>query len=119
MTAKLPAPGKSRKYAADGKVITDEIPPAYIPCTPAPEKPSFLAHISKPIGRKALCFELRISKHQLDMWISGERKDPIERTRDIMRIAAKRYPDMPLHIAQDLVDEFGGVVTLALIKKGE
>jgi hypothetical protein len=119
MTAKILTDKNSRKYAEGETITTAAIPPAYIPCTPAPEKPSFLAHISKPIGRKALCFELRISKHQLDMWISGERKDPIERTRDIMRIAAKRYPDMPLHIAQDLVDEFGGVVTMALIKKGE
>jgi len=81
--------------------------------TPTPEKPSFLAHISKPIGRKKLCYELHISKHLLDMWISGERKDPIERVRDLMRVAARCYgPDLPLDIAQELVDEFGGVVLM-------
>ena len=73
----------------------------------------FLAHISKVIGRKQFCFDLRISKHQLDMWLSGERKDPIERVRDIMRIGAKVYgPDLPLDIAQDLITEFGGLVSV-------
>lgn len=53
------------------------------------------------------------------MWLSGERKDPIERVRDIMRVAAKHYPDMPMHIAQELVEEFGGVVSMKLTKGGE
>lgn len=74
-------------------------------------RPIFLAHISKVIGRKQLAYELRISKHLLDMWLSGERTDPIERTRVVMRIAAKTYgPDLPLDIAQYLVEEFGGLV---------
>lgn len=78
-----------------------------------PEKPSFIAHISKAIGRKEFCYELRISKSLLDQWMSGEKKDPIERVRDILRVAAKCYgPDLPLDIAQELVEEFGGVVSL-------
>lgn len=77
------------------------------------ETPSFLAHITKPIGRKAFCYELRISKSLLDQWLSGEKKDPIERTREIMRAAARLYgPDLALDIAQSLIEEFGGLVVL-------
>ena len=120
MGHKLTASASGRKYAAPGTLTTIESPQRTI-CNDAindhstPAHPtSFLAAISKPIGRKALCYELRISKHLLDMWISGERKDPIERTKDIMKAAAKHYgPDLPLDIAQELVAEFGGVVSMA------
>lgn len=112
MTKFVPARPDSRKYAKGETLPHTQEPPAYIRATPE-NRPMFLAHISKVIGRKQLCFELRISKHQLDMWLSGERKDPIERTRDIMRIAAKCYgADLPLDIAQNLVEEFGGVVLM-------
>lgn len=113
MANKVAAPALARKYAPAEILPTGEVGSAYLASTPAPERPSFLAAISKPIGRKRLCHELRISKHLLDMWISGERKDPIERTRDIMRVAARCYgPDLPLDIAQELVSEFGGIVVI-------
>ena len=113
MGHKLTASASGRKYAAPETLTTTSTGTAYIDSTPA-HPTSFLAAISKPIGRKALCYELRISKHLLDMWISGERKDPIERTKDIMKAAAKHYgPDLPLDIAQELVAEFGGVVSMA------
>lgn len=111
MAHKLTAAATARKYADEHLNGTKVDTLQDIDSTPEPVRPSFLAHISKPIGRKRLCFELRISKKLLDMWISGERKDPIERVRDIMRVAAKTYgPDLPLDIAQELVDEFGGIV---------
>lgn len=125
MARKVNAVSAARKYADDDMITITENPQrtsanlqrttlnqmAYEHSMPAPVRPSFLAHISKPIGRKKLCHDLRISKHLLDMWISGERKDPIERVRDIMQIAAECYgPDLPLDIAQELVEEFGGLV---------
>jgi transcriptional regulator with XRE-family HTH domain len=74
------------------------------------ERPSFLAHISKAIGRKELCFELRISKSLLDQWMSGEKQDPIERTRKIMQIAMKYYGvDLALAIVQELARDLGAV----------
>ena len=113
MGHKVTASAAARKYAAPETLTTTSTEPAYTDSSPA-YPTSFLAAISKPIGRKALCYELRISKHLLDMWISGERKDPIERTREIMRIARRLYgPDLPLDIAQELVAEFGGVVSMA------
>jgi len=113
MSHKINLTRESRKYVALKTMPTIPNEAAYIDSTPA-NPTSFIAAISKPIGRKALCFELRISKHLLDMWISGERKDPIERTREIMRIARKYYgPDLPLDIAQELVAEFGGIVSMA------
>lgn len=113
MVKKLAAGSLARKYA-DHEIMSTTVTTAEnIDSTPEPVRPSFLAAISKPIGRKRLCFELRISKHLLDMWISGERKDPIERVRDIMRVAARCYgPDLPLDIAQELVEEFGGLVSM-------
>jgi hypothetical protein len=119
MSQKLTAAAAARKYAEDDLMSTTGNIAGNIDSTPEPVRPSFLAHISKPIGRKRLCFELRISKKLLDMWISGERKDPIERVRDIMRVGAKTYPDLPLHIAQELVEDFGGVVTRKLAAKEE
>ncbi len=93
--------------------------PAHQDGTPAPEPPSFLAAISKAIGRKQFCHELRVSKSLLDQWMSGEKRDPIERVRDIMRIARRCYgPDLPLDIAQELVAEFGGLVVMER-KRGE
>ena len=112
MKNKLTASVSGRKYAAPETLTTTSTGTAYIDSTPA-DPTSFLAAISKPIGRKALCYKLRVSKHQLDMWISGERTDPIERTKDIMRAAAEHYPDLPLDIAQYLVAEFGGLVVMA------
>lgn len=112
MSHKLTASAAARKCTDEKTMHTKSIDQAYDLCMPA-QKPSFIGHISKVIGRKQFCYELRISKGLLDGWISGERKDPIERVRDIMRVAAKCYgPDLPLDIAQDLVDEFGGVVLL-------
>jgi hypothetical protein len=116
MTTKLKVTGTTRKYADAVELNTAadiaQIAANYL-SAPA-FNPSFIAHISKPIGRKQFCYELHISKHLLDMWISGERKDPIERTREIMRVAAKCYgPDLPLDIAQELVTEFGGIVSMA------
>ena len=112
MGHKLNHAQNSCKYAATETLTTTSTAPAYIDSTPA-HPTSFLAAISKPIGRKALCYELRVSKHQLDMWISGERKDPIERVKDIMKAAAKHYPDLPLDIAQYLVTDFNGIVSMA------
>lgn len=110
MANKVTNAAAARKCTGDAKMTTSSNDQSYNLCMPA-EKPSFIAHISKVIGRKQFCYQLRISKGLLDGWISGERRDPIERTRDIMRIAAKCYgPDLPLDIAQELVDEFGGLV---------
>lgn len=110
MAGKVINAAQARKCTGEAKMPTNLNDQGYIGCMPA-EKPSFIAHISKAIGRKEFCYRLRISKGLLDGWISGERRDPIERTRDIMRVAAKCYgPDLPLDIAQELVDEFGGLV---------
>jgi len=112
MAVKVNHAAAARKCTNEKIMSTNLIDPAYDLCMPA-QKPSFIAHISKVIGRKEFCYRLRISKGLLDGWISGERKDPIERTRDIMRIARDCYgPDLPLDIAQELVDEFGGVVLM-------
>jgi len=112
MSRKVTNAAAARKCTEGEKMPISSIDPAYDLCMPA-QKPSFIAHISKVIGRKEFCYRLRISKGLLDGWISGERKDPIERTRDIMRIARDCYgPDLPLDIAQELVDEFGGLVVM-------
>jgi len=112
MAGKVTNTAAARKCTEANNMPTNQMDSAYDLCMPA-QKPSFIAHISKVIGRKEFCYRLRISKGLLDGWISGERKDPIERTRDIMRIARDCYgPDLPLDIAQELVDEFGGVVLM-------
>ena len=119
MSHKLGASAAARKCTGERIMPTKPPDQAYDLCMPA-QPPSFIAHISKVIGRKAFCYELRISKGLLDGWISGERKDPIERVRDIMRVAARSYgPDLPLDIAQELVAEFGGEVMLKRKPKSE
>lgn len=112
----IPRAPISRKCAVAKKLPTRVTPTDYTPdynlCSQN-DKPNFLAHISKVIGRKQLCYELRISKALLDAWISGARPNPIDRTRDIMKAGAKAYgPDLPLDIGQDLVTEFGGLVSM-------
>jgi len=120
MPKKLSHAAVARKCEMETQFIPPEVTKLHHGSVVVPETPSFIAHISKVIGRKEFCYRLRISMSLLDQWMSGEKKDPIERVRDIMRVAAECYgPDLPLDIAQELVDEFNGLIVRKRTKGGE
>jgi hypothetical protein len=111
MKSNIGASKIGRKYAGPETMPTMPTGPANYCSTPTGSV-LFLTAISKPIGRKQLCYKLHISRHLFDMWLSGERKNPIARVEEIIAAAAEYGPDLPLDIVQYLATPHGGLVSL-------
>ena len=76
--------------------------------------PVFLVHMVKAAGitRKQLYLGMKVSKTQSDMWLSGQRHDPIWRARKLCDLFREmKRSDLIVHVLAYVAgSDFGGAV---------